>query len=88
MFFSITPAEIGPDLRNALSSCGQQSTLEQIESKSQSAAAVVCKMRKEELSQHDILGVVALLGTVGSIELSRLSLVHSLSSSLVKDKSS
>lgn len=57
--------------------------MKQIESKGDSAAAVVCRLLREVPSseQHNniienTLGVVALLGTVHTIELSRLSAIQ------------
>ncbi|KAL6509247.1 hypothetical protein OROGR_022557 [Orobanche gracilis] len=60
---------------NVSSMFGDEWTLEQIKSKSQSAAAVICKMLEEApvgSKPRDILGVVALLGTTQSIELSSI----------------
>ncbi|KAH6822172.1 hypothetical protein C2S53_000059 [Perilla frutescens var. hirtella] len=65
-------ALIGPNRGNLSSMCGEQSTLEQIKGRGQSAAAAICKMLEEELRHQGIVGVVALLGTVESIELSRM----------------
>ncbi|KAK6135231.1 hypothetical protein DH2020_031039 [Rehmannia glutinosa] len=68
-------ASIDRDHLNVSSMCGQEWTREQIKSRSQSAAAVICKLHEEvplESRPRDILGVVALLGTVQSIELSRI----------------
>lgn len=62
----------------ASSFCDQQSTLEQINSRGNSAAAVICKMLDEELRRLDVVGLVALLGTFKSIELSRFLLLHFL----------
>ncbi|KAG8381135.1 hypothetical protein BUALT_Bualt06G0090900 [Buddleja alternifolia] len=54
----------------------KEMTIKQIESKTQSAAAVFCKMHEEvsfeERPKSDIIGIVALLGTVQSIEISRI----------------
>ncbi|KAI3458000.1 hypothetical protein Pfo_014663 [Paulownia fortunei] len=71
----ISDLEASVDRGNVLSTCGKELTLKQIESKSRSAAAVICKLLEEvpfESRPQDILGVVALLGTVESIELSRM----------------
>ncbi|KAL6508311.1 hypothetical protein OROHE_021853 [Orobanche hederae] len=54
---------------------GDEWTVEQIKSKIQSAAAVVCKMLEEApvgSKPRDILGVVALLGTTQCIEISSI----------------
>ncbi|KAK4431325.1 Structural maintenance of chromosomes flexible hinge domain-containing protein GMI1 [Sesamum alatum] len=62
------------DLRNALSTCAKELIQKQIESRSQSASAVICRFHEVpfESRPQDILGIVALLGTVESIELSRI----------------
>ncbi|KAL1532041.1 structural maintenance of chromosomes flexible hinge domain-containing protein GMI1-like isoform X1 [Salvia divinorum] len=65
-------AVMAPDPGNGLNLCGLHSTVEQIESRSQSAAAVICKMLEEDRTCKGIMGVVALVGTVESIELSRM----------------
>ena len=76
----ITPAAvIAPDLgTNALNVCGLYPTMKQIESRSQTAAAAICKMLEDDLVCKGIVGVVALLGTVESFELSRLLPIHLL----------
>ncbi|KAL8538004.1 hypothetical protein ACS0TY_000091 [Phlomoides rotata] len=51
--------------------CDKELVSKQIESKKESAASVMCKIPFESRTQ-DVLGVVALLGTVRSIELSRM----------------
>jgi len=57
----------------------RESTMELIESKADSAAAVICRLFREfhlQNRQHslkNVLGVVAFLGTVKNNELSRLS---------------
>ncbi|XP_042036221.1 structural maintenance of chromosomes flexible hinge domain-containing protein GMI1-like [Salvia splendens] len=66
-------AVIAPGLgSNALNLCGLRPTVKQIESRSQTAAAVICTMFENDLACKGIVGVVALLGTVESIELSRM----------------
>ncbi|XP_042033848.1 structural maintenance of chromosomes flexible hinge domain-containing protein GMI1-like isoform X2 [Salvia splendens] len=66
-------AVIAPDLgTNALNVCGLYPTIKQIESRSQTAAAAICKMLEDDLACKGIEGVVALLGTVESFELSRM----------------
>lgn len=86
LIFFITPALLGPDLGAASSLCSQQSILEQINSRSQSAASVICMMLEEERRRLDIVGVVALMGTLESIELSRSLLVHFMNSTPVEYK--
>lgn len=75
-----SPASVNRYLQIGLGLCGKDLTRVKIESRSQSAAAVICKVDEVpfESSPGDILGVVALLGTVQSIELSRLLFVLSM----------
>ncbi|KAL8537992.1 hypothetical protein ACS0TY_000080 [Phlomoides rotata] len=60
---------------STMSTCDKELVLKQIENKKESAAFVVCKI-PFELRPRDILGVVALLGTVRSIELSRMLAIY------------
>ncbi|EYU25236.1 hypothetical protein MIMGU_mgv1a019692mg [Erythranthe guttata] len=62
------------DLCISPSMSGKVLTQRQIESKCQTPAAVICKLDEVSFksSPGDILGIVALLGTVQSIELSRM----------------
>ncbi|KAL8049446.1 hypothetical protein ABFX02_06G021100 [Erythranthe guttata] len=62
------------DLCISPSMSGKVLTQRQIESKCQTPAALICKLDEVsfESSPGDILGIVALLGTVQSIELSRM----------------
>ncbi|KAL0400592.1 UNVERIFIED_CONTAM: Structural maintenance of chromosomes flexible hinge domain-containing protein GMI1 [Sesamum latifolium] len=72
---TVLQASIDLDLRNASRTCAKELIQKQIESKSQSASAVICRLHEEvpfESRSQDILGIVALLGTVESIELSRI----------------
>ncbi|KAL2226951.1 UNVERIFIED_CONTAM: Structural maintenance of chromosomes flexible hinge domain-containing protein GMI1 [Sesamum indicum] len=72
---SVLQASIDGDLRNATRTCAKELIQKQIESKSQSASAVICRLHEEvpfESRPRDILGIVALLGTVESIEISRI----------------
>ncbi|KAL0304417.1 UNVERIFIED_CONTAM: Nicotinamide/nicotinic acid mononucleotide adenylyltransferase [Sesamum radiatum] len=72
---SVLQASIDGDLRNASRTCAKEFIQKQIESKSRSASAVICRLYEEvpfESRPRDILGIVALLGTVESIELSRI----------------
>ncbi|XP_058206196.1 structural maintenance of chromosomes flexible hinge domain-containing protein GMI1 isoform X2 [Rhododendron vialii] len=77
---SILQASLGLDSSNhSGNATGKEAVMKQIESKGDSAAAVVCRLLREVPSseQHNnvienTLGVVALLGTVQTIELSRV----------------
>ncbi|KAL0299685.1 UNVERIFIED_CONTAM: Structural maintenance of chromosomes flexible hinge domain-containing protein GMI1 [Sesamum radiatum] len=72
---SVLQASIDLDLRNASRTCAKELIQKQIKSKSQSASAVICRLHEEvpfESRSQDILGIVALLGTAESIELSRI----------------
>lgn len=62
------------DIVSTTSTCDKELVLKQIENKKESAAFVICKIPFESRPQ-DVLGVVALLGTVQSVELSRFLLL-------------
>ncbi|KAI8565060.1 hypothetical protein RHMOL_Rhmol03G0231500 [Rhododendron molle] len=77
---SAMTASLGLDSSNhSGNATGKEAVMKQIESKGDSAAAVVCRLLREVPSseQHNnvienTLGVVALLGTVQTVELSRV----------------
>ncbi|KAL0321555.1 UNVERIFIED_CONTAM: Nicotinamide/nicotinic acid mononucleotide adenylyltransferase [Sesamum calycinum] len=86
---SVLQASIDLDLRNASRTCAKELIQKQIKSKSQSASAVICRLHEEvpfEPRSQDILGIVALLGTAESIELSRLLLVRSSLLNFVEER--
>ncbi|KAL3653639.1 hypothetical protein CASFOL_003320 [Castilleja foliolosa] len=68
-------ASIDRDLPNVSSMCGQEWIHEQIKSRTQSSAALLCKLLQEEPVKsrtQGLIGVVALLGTTPTVELSRV----------------
>lgn len=76
---SILQASLGLDLSDHSNVTGKEAVMKQIESKGDSAAGVVCRLLREVPSseQHNniienTIGVVALLGTVQTNELSRV----------------
>ncbi|KAL3838064.1 hypothetical protein ACJIZ3_022655 [Penstemon smallii] len=68
-------ATIEGSSRYVLSESGKELVTQQIEKRRESAAAIICKSLRElpfEERPNDVLGVVALLGSVETTELSRM----------------